>query len=145
MGISVSGFMLPIRIKLGHSKRLFQWLMGLHLLLAGSLFFFSLNIAKWPLFIFLLLSAARYAYLYSKQVFPSQAKWLILDDEDNWTVITSTGERLSVELIPPGFVHPLMIALKFRLNGKKLNVVLLKDNLQADVHRRLRVRLRFPV
>ncbi len=142
---SGSGFRLPIRIPLIHSKYLFQWLIVVHVLLALYLFVCPLNIAKWPFFLLLILSAVRYAVIYKNRIFPLYSRLLLLDEHDNWFVVTETGERLGAKIISPSFVHPLLLALSFKVEKQKLNVILLKDNIQTDTFRRLRVRLRFPV
>lgn len=55
------------------------------------------------------------------------------------------NERLAV--VPPVFVHPCLIVVRLRAESPPRRIrslVLLPDSVDADTHRRLRVRLRFP-
>ena len=68
---------------------------------------------------------------------------LILNSEDEWTVVDEAGSR-EIELLPGSFVHPGLIILRFRDTDRRVHSFILDRN-SADENtlRRLRVRLRF--
>jgi toxin CptA len=68
---------------------------------------------------------------------------LVWDVEDNWTLISAAGNALNARLEPGSYVHPWLMVLNFYTDAKWRNtaVVLFPDALDAQTHRRLRVRL----
>lgn len=66
---------------------------------------------------------------------------LQLTARDEWRLLTGAGEALELRLEPNAFVHPLLLVLSFAAAGRRLCVLLLPDNTDADTLRRLRVRL----
>ncbi|WP_437883068.1 protein YgfX [Pseudomonas sp. LRF_L74] len=65
-------------------------------------------------------------------------------DEEGWSLMVA-GEWVAVELRPDSLALPQLIVLRYRRPGHILagSVCLPGDSLSADIHRQLRVRLRF--
>lgn len=70
---------------------------------------------------------------------PSQ---LILNASDEWILVDERGDR-SIMLLPGAFVHPALLVLRFRDNGRINTCILAPSTVNGDILRRLRVRLRF--
>lgn len=62
--------------------------------------------------------------------------------DGRWTWCDAGGEPVACRLLPPSFVHPMLVVLNLSCRGKRRSVVLVPDNIDADLLRRLRVRLR---
>ena len=67
---------------------------------------------------------------------------LILNSSDDWTLADERGDR-PISLFPGAFVHPRLLVLRFRDNRRSCSFILTRSNMDADMLRRLRVRLRF--
>ncbi|MCI0400405.1 MAG: hypothetical protein L0Y67_00175 [Gammaproteobacteria bacterium] len=67
---------------------------------------------------------------------------LLLSSEGEWRLTTVRGETYSAELLPSAFVHPWLIALRFKVDGRTQPVVIMPDQGDPETLRRLRVRLR---
>lgn len=63
--------------------------------------------------------------------------------DGDWVVETGNGDVVEGKLLPTSYVHPWLVVLNFRLEGKRgvRSVVLLRDSLDESSFRRLRVRL----
>lgn len=60
-----------------------------------------------------------------------------------WTLTLASGQELPARLLPSSYVSPALVVLNFRCGRWLLrSLVLARDALDADQHRRLRVRLR---
>ncbi len=69
---------------------------------------------------------------------------LILNAEDEWIIITSDGNNQASTLLPESFVHPYLVVLRFATENKRyFAFILTPDNVDQDILRRLRVRLKF--
>ncbi len=66
-------------------------------------------------------------------------------DEDGWQLFSAARGWHSVQLRPDSLALPLIVVLRYRLPGDALvrSICVPKDSQAADVHRRLRVRLKF--
>ena len=66
-------------------------------------------------------------------------------DEDGWQLFSDERGWHSVQLRPDSLALPLIVVLRYRLSGewRVRSVCVPKDSQVADVHRRLRVRLKF--
>ncbi|MBF4556125.1 hypothetical protein H7698_08565 [Pseudomonas sp. p50] len=66
-------------------------------------------------------------------------------DADGWQLWNQAAGWQSVQLRPDSLALPLIVVLRFRLRGERRvrSVCVPRDSQAADVHRRLRVRLRF--
>jgi toxin CptA len=66
-------------------------------------------------------------------------------DEDGWQLFSHARGWHSVQLRRDSLALPLIVVLRYRLPGEWLtrSICVPKDSQAADVHRRLRVRLKF--
>ena len=66
-------------------------------------------------------------------------------DEDGWQLFSGERGWHSVQLRPDSLALPLIVVLRYRLPGqwRVRSVCVPTDSQAADVHRRLRVRLKF--
>jgi len=66
-------------------------------------------------------------------------------DADGWQLWNAAQGWQSVQLRPDSLALPLVVVLRFRLRGERWvrSVCVPRDAQAADVHRRLRVRLKF--
>ena len=67
---------------------------------------------------------------------------LIWHAEGGWTLYDGAGRSSSAELLGSSYVHVHLLVLNFRLkNGRRRTRILLGDELDAELMRRLRARL----
>nr|WP_189664385.1 protein YgfX [Pseudomonas marvdashtae] len=66
-------------------------------------------------------------------------------DADGWQLWSASGGWQAVQLRPDSLALPLIVVLRFRLQGERRvrSLCVPRDALAPDVHRRLRVRLKF--
>ncbi|MBW1246320.1 hypothetical protein I7860_06460 [Pseudomonas tolaasii] len=66
-------------------------------------------------------------------------------DEDGWQLFSVERGWHSVQLRPDSLALPLLVVLRYRVPGKwgVRSICVPRDSLAADLHRRLRVRLKF--
>ncbi|WP_434605258.1 protein YgfX [Pseudomonas sp. R1-7] len=66
-------------------------------------------------------------------------------DADGWQLWSTGGGWQAVQLRPDSLALPMIVVLRFRLQGewRVRSLCVPRDALAPDVHRRLRVRLRF--
>lgn len=66
-------------------------------------------------------------------------------DRSGWALWTEAGGWQSVQLRPDSMALPQWVILRYRLPGQRRvrSVCILGDSLDADTHRRLRLRLKF--
>ena len=66
-------------------------------------------------------------------------------DEDGWQLFSAERGWHSVQLRPDSLALPLIVVLRYRVQGewRVRSICVPKDSQVADVHRRLRVRLKF--
>jgi toxin CptA len=66
-------------------------------------------------------------------------------DADCWQLWNRAGGWQSAQLRPDSLALPLIVVLRFRLRGERRvrAICVPRDSQAADVHRRLRVRLKF--
>jgi toxin CptA len=82
--------------------------------------------------------AAKVLFRVSWQV--REATW---GADRTWTLELQDGTRIEAQLLPSSFVSQGLVVLNFRCGRWRIcNLVLLSDALDADILRRLRVRLR---
>ncbi|MBI3793092.1 MAG: hypothetical protein HY275_19745 [Gemmatimonadetes bacterium] len=92
----------------------------------------------------LVLASAVYNFYYRVMLRSKRAVvGLVWDAKDEWRLTTAQGDTLMAELLPDTYVHPQVVILRFRdtVSRKKLSVILFPDSVDAETHRRLRVRL----
>ena len=144
MSAHLSGFLRPIRLTIGRSRRLLWALAFIHCGAAGAALFVAL---PWWLRVSLLAVVlwsgwrAHSRHLRGDGV---AVRELLLRGDGVFEVTTATGIE-EASLISADLVEPWLTVLVLRrVSGRKVSVVLLPDNVEADAFRRLRVRLRMP-
>ena len=74
---------------------------------------------------------------------PLAVKRLVWTGNDGWELIGGDGARRKARLLPASYVHPWLVILRFLTEDKHgCAVILPRDGLDPDSHRRLRVQLR---
>ena len=84
-------------------------------------------------------------YKYCSGFAKKQTTELILAANDDWQLKQENGQVLRAVLDDSLFVHPLLTIILLRFGDNKEYFIFTPDNLDADLFRRLRVRLRFRV
>lgn len=87
-------------------------------------------------------------YLFYKYKYASteaRAAELILNTEDEWQIKMVTGIVHHARLADSLFVHPLLTIILLEYDRHKEYFIFTPENIDADLFRRLRVRLRFKV
>ncbi|MBD8268510.1 MULTISPECIES: protein YgfX [Pseudomonas fluorescens group] len=66
-------------------------------------------------------------------------------DDDGWQLFSAERGWHSVQLRPDSLALPLVVVLRYRVQGERWvrSICVPRDSLVADMHRRLRVRLKF--
>ncbi|WP_455211588.1 protein YgfX [Kaarinaea lacus] len=148
----------PLQIDLVPSKRLLILLLAIHLgAIALTVFIEIAWIFKLPLLGLLMISTMVCLHqsgwihvrllgsrcLLRWQYFPV----LTWQSDDDWEISTRTGQEVLAYLLPSSTCHPSFVALNFRTERKNwldrmISVVILKDAVDREVFRQLRVRLR---
>lgn len=66
-------------------------------------------------------------------------------DDEGWQLFSAARGWHAVQLRPDSLALPLIVVLRYRVPGERWvrSICVPKDALGADVHRRLRVRLKF--
>lgn len=72
---------------------------------------------------------------------------LMLNREEEWLLLQQGMDDERLQLLPGAFVHPWLAVLRFRRAGRlwPLVLILTRDNIESELFRRLRVRLRHPM
>lgn len=109
------------------------WLTGLHLNL------------KILLTVCPVLSLCYLIYKYRITVLTTRVAELILGSEDDWQVKMVNGEVHKAILSDSLFVHPLLTIILLRYGRHKDYFIFTPDNIEINLFRRLRVRLRYKV
>lgn len=111
----------------------------------GSLFL--LDIPLWPRLAGVLLCLAHGAWVLPRQILlnhPSAFSGL-RRDADGWQLWSRAGGWQAVQLRPDSLALPWAVVLHVRLPGERWvrGLCIPRDSLAREVHRRLRVRLKF--
>ncbi|WP_090181178.1 protein YgfX [Pseudomonas arsenicoxydans] len=111
----------------------------------GSLFLLSIPV--WVSLPAFALCLAHGSWLLPRQILLThpQAFRGLRRDADGWQLWNQVAGWQSVQLRPDSLALPLMVVLRFRLRGERRvrSLCVPHDSQAADVHRRLRVRLKF--
>ena len=72
----------------------------------------------------------------------------VWDNDNIWTLTTLDGDEVKAKLLATSFVHPQLTIVDLKLTGvpwysRYRSLVLMQDNLDEEIFRRLRVRLRW--
>ncbi|QZP35748.1 protein YgfX [Pseudomonas sp. DR48] len=111
----------------------------------GSLFLLSIPVwASLPAFA---LCLAHGVWLLPRQILLTHPHAFrgLRRDADGWQLWNQAAGWQSVQMRPDSLALPLMVVLRFRLRGERhvRSLCVPHDSQAADVHRRLRVRLKF--
>ena len=136
----VSGFYLPIHVEVGPSMVLKRAMLLVHCLVGVPLY--SSGLSLWSCCLLLLLAGLHYIHLYLYRL--NQRYVLILRGHDDWLLATGNAAPARAMLLPGSYVQPYLAVLTFRQGAAKTSVILLHDNVDPELFRRLRVLLRFP-
>ena len=127
-----------LQIRLRPSHKLLAFILVTH---GGALLL--LFFTPVDLWLHLLLAAAVLSSLYYNwhQHHPGYQA-LYWDSDDQWWLTGQNGDELVAELLPLAYVHPLILVLRFQVQGRARSLVLLPDSADGDLLRQLRVRLK---
>lgn len=108
---------------------------------------FLLSIPLWASSLGVLLCLVHGFWVLPRQILLThpQAYCGLRRDADGWQLWNQAQGWQSVQLRPDSLALPLVVILRFRLRGKRRvrTICVPHDSQAADLHRRLRVRLRF--
>lgn len=140
-----SHFELPITVHCGPSRRVAFLLAAMY---AGAAVALSqTGIPTWVL-LCIVFGLACSGAMYARRIHASRDQLpvlLTLTAADQWLMKTADGTIREVRQAPPAFVHPLLLILSFvSAEGADHTFLLTPDNCDADLLRRIRVRLRYP-
>lgn len=143
--MSSKKYATPLRLELKPSRVLFLVLLVLHLAALALTYYLFSNVFLL-LFIAALLIFSGYFVLAGaalKKTSSAVVK-LVWDANNEWILETKVGETLNAELMRDSYINSFITVLIFKCEGRMLNthVVLLKDNVDVNTFRRLRVRLK---
>ena len=143
--MSSKKYATPLRLEIKPSKILFFLLLILHFL--ALLIIYTLNfdllitvLIVIPVFISAYFSIFKITLQKSKN---SIIK-LVWDGNNEWILENKIGEKINAELLKDTYISSMMTILIFKCEGQFVtkNIVLLKDNIDENDFRRLRVRLK---
>ncbi|QTD34786.1 protein YgfX [Pseudomonas fluorescens] len=111
----------------------------------GSLFLLSISFWAGLLGAFACLGHA--TWVLPRQILLSHPKAFcgLRRDADGWQLWNKADGWQAVQLRPDSLALPLIVVLRFRLRGERRvrSICVPRDSQAADLHRRLRVRLKF--
>ena len=106
-----------------------------------------LDIPLWASFAAALACLAHAAWVLPRRVLLTHRSSIVglRRDEDGWQLFSHERGWHSVQLRPDSLALPLIVVLRYRVQGewRVRSVCVPRDSQVADVHRRLRVRLKF--
>ena len=143
--MSSKKYAAPLQLELHASKILFTVLLFLHTLAIVALMILPFSI--WLRLLLSVVIALIGMYLIAVHAMRSADKSInkiVWDANDGWLISSRIAENSKMILLGDSFIHPLLTVLRFKQQKKNFatNVVLLKDNIDENEFRRLRVRLK---
>ena len=143
--MSYGRYASPLQLDLFKSHILLYYLLAIYALAFVSLFYFALPpliIAAIGLILFV--RGYRTIALHVTRKARQAILRVVWDDNDRWHIVRKNGEKVRVKLVGDTFVHPKLTILNFKVPQKRFlqAVILTRDNINQETHRRLRVRLR---
>jgi toxin CptA len=142
--MSSAAYVAPLRLECRPSRYLLIALIAVHGL--ALLVLLPLPVAWWTKLPVALAIAAQWLVFWRRHVVltaPLAVKRLVWTGEDRWELVNGDGALREARLLPGAYVHPLLVILRFLTEDKRsCAVVLPRDSLAPDDHRRLRVQLR---
>ena len=90
-----------------------------------------------------IISFCMYQNQYNSRMDNNSVEALILDAEDKWQIKLKNNVSHNAKLGKTLFVHPLLTIISLSINHKQKYFIYTPEIIDADLFRRLRVRLRF--
>ena len=143
--MSSKKYAAPLHLEITPSRYLLILFFSLHFISFVLLFFIPIDsILLVVLSVLILLSAVHVFMHHVNKMRPTSIVGLIWDIEDDWFLLQRNGGKKLVELDGNSFIHPFFAILNFKQEGRLFSrsVILLKDNINQNDFRRLRVRLK---
>ncbi len=131
--VKTSPILLIVVISVHFICLFLPWLTGLALYIKGIL------ISA------VLISLCYYSYQYRFYNADNRVIELILGEDDNWQVKMNDGAVHQAKLSHNRFVHPLLTIILLMYENSREYFIFTPETLDADLFRRLRVRLRFQI
>lgn len=145
----------PLRIEIKPSRMLTTIALFMHV---GAAMILLLSVLPWmvklmllsiiliSLLVYLQMNSHVRTLYFARNLFP-QIEHVIWGDDDSWTLVTTGGDEIRADLTQHCFVHPVVTIVSIRLLNtpwykRYRSLVFLSDNIEAELFRRLRVRLR---
>jgi len=142
--MSFKKYAAPLQLEIKPSRILLVVLLLLHLLAVVILITLPIPvIMTFVLSIVLILIGAHLISLHALRSSENAVTKIIWDANDEWLLSGSVRQNVKVDLLGNSYVHPQLTILRFKEPGKMWSnsVVLLKDNIDENDFRQLRVRL----
>ena len=142
-----NGFTLPLRIEYRPSRTAFGLNLAVHVgaLVCTCAARLPQGIVVAMLCVLVAASAVYETHGYFVQRAALHPVSLHLDTRDASWLVQAGSDAQRLRLLPGAFVHPWLIVLRFSIAGAgRCTFLLCADNVDPDILRRLRVRLRFP-
>jgi len=142
--MSSKKYAAPLQLEIRPSRILLVVLLLLHLSAIVILITLPMPaILMFVLSIVLILIGAHLMSLHALRSSEKAVTKIIWDANDEWLLSGSARQNVKVDLLGDSYVHPKLTILRFKEPDKMWSnsVVLLKDNIDENDFRRLRVRL----
>ncbi|MDX1811999.1 MAG: protein YgfX [Gammaproteobacteria bacterium] len=135
----------PLQLDIYGSSFLTFFILVLHALVLGVLFYLAIPVlALIGVAILLVVNAYRAIVLHGSHSSRQAVMRISWEDSGRWYLVRKSGEKIRVQLRGDTFLSPRLTVLNFKVPDRwfKQTVILARDNVNVDAHRRLRVRLR---
>jgi len=137
-------FALPVLILIKPSTWLTSGIVVVHLGASLALCIADLPwLTKFMVMLIVTASLIHALLTHVLQNHPDAPVQLLLTTDAEWWLTCVNGQTFAVQLMPGAFVHPLLTVMIFQEEKRRYTVILTPDVVEADMFRRLRVRLRF--
>jgi Membrane-bound toxin component of toxin-antitoxin system len=139
-------FLVSIRLSVNNSPILLKVVICLHVIclilpwISGLDFYLKVFLTST-----VILSLGAFPYFSGLYNDKSRVDSLILNSEDDWKVLEKDGAVHHAELDHRLFVHPWLTIISLKFNHRKQTFIFTPETVDADLFRRLRVRLRYRV
>jgi len=143
--MSSKKYAAPLRLEIGSSKKLLVLLVILHGLSFAVLFVLNLHIAILLSLGIGVISSAYYSISYhALKNLPSSIIGIVVLADGRWLLQLKSGQEIEAKIDGNSYVQPFCTILVFQCEDRFLSrsVVLLRDNVEKEDYRRLRVQLK---
>ena len=143
--MSSKKYATPLRLEIKPSRILCSLLLILHLFALAIIFIldfeFLINIL-----VAILIAVSAYISIFQTAFRKSSSAIikLVWDSNNEWILENNRGEQLNAELLRDSYVSSVMTVLNFKCKNhfRHKSIILLKDNINENDFRKLRVRLK---